>query len=95
MWRCELTDSRSIRIRCALFLLRSIPTLVIVWLITRSSVLLLLVTGASCYLSVLEFFLDHWRLKHRDASARDLFRFRLPWVFLLVGCVPVVILLLR
>src|ERR1041385_1373362 len=94
MWRCDLTDSRSIRIRFALFLLQSIPTLVIVWLITRSSLLLLVLSGASCYLSVLEFFLDHWRLKHSDASARELFRFRLPWVILLVGCVPVLILLL-
>ena len=95
LWRCKLIDSRTARIRLVLSLVRQLPLLVIVWLIFRSSAFIFFLTLAACYLSILEFFVDHWRLRHPAATTADLVKIRLPWVVLLVAIIPIFLLLLR
>jgi len=95
LWSRELTDSRSARVRLALSLVWSIPMLILLWFMTRSPMLCLLLAGSCCYLSVVEFILDHWSLRHPYASENAVRRIRLPWVLRLILCYPVLTFFLR
>jgi hypothetical protein len=83
-WRTELTDSRSIRIRFFLFLLRSLPWLVIFWLLNRriSQVAILAVVYFS--LGILEVVSDYPRLKHPDTPISDERIWRVPAIILML-----------
>lgn len=77
IWRCELTDARSIRIRFVLSLLWSFPLLVGIWWYDRSVTTAAILAVVFCYMSVVELVLDRWRLKHPDAAMQAERRLRL------------------
>ena len=83
-WSYKLTDTRSARIRFILSLLRSLPWVAAFWLVEPRPALVLIFAGALCYMSALEFVIDHWRLRRPDVSAESLFKRRFPAVLVLM-----------
>jgi hypothetical protein len=85
IWRCELTDARSIRIRFVLSLLWSFPLLVGIWWNDKSGRTAAILAVVFCYMSVVEVVLDHWRLRHPDAPKQTERRLRL------LGALPAIL----
>jgi hypothetical protein len=92
IWRCELTDTRSIRIRFVISLLWSLPLLVGFWWFDRSVAMVATLTGVFCYMSVVEVVMDRWRLEHPYAPKEDERRLRSLWVLPAILGLPVAIL---
>jgi len=94
-WHYKLTDTRSARIRLILSLVWSLPWVVVFWLVEQRPALVLIFAGALCYMSVLEFVIDHWRMRHPDVPAEALFKKRLPAVLVLMALMITLVFVFR
>lgn len=73
IWRCELTDNRSVLVRFGLRVLWLSVGFVFVWLFyPPHKGMKLFCAGAMVYVAVLGFVFDHWKLRHPEISDRTM-----------------------
>jgi hypothetical protein len=93
VWRCELADARSIRIRFGRSLVSSLVFLFAFSFLFRSWRVVVILAFVYLYMSVLGVFLDRWRLCHPDAPMETERRLRLLAVLPVIAGIPVAIFL--